>query len=227
MAFRNSVRRALAAPLGGELRAMFAAPLITAIIADGQADERAETAVVELAEALVQAGLPRGRMFTLLTGGGPAGVTPRERARELHDTLGMPVLVHDPARSAHSRAGVLSAGTPLELDDELREAEAVVVVGRFGTDPKQAVRGGFCAYVPGLASQACAAALAIDPAQPWTERVALASARGREAAALIRTDFALLWSDDDPPRVLAGAGDVVFAKAIADGWLLREPGRRI
>jgi hypothetical protein len=164
-------------------------------------------------------------MFTLLTGAGPAGVTPRERARELHDTLNIPILVHDPARSAHSRAGVLADGTVLELDDELREAEAVVVVGRFGTDRAQAVRGGFCALAPGLASAACAAALTADAASPWTQRVEQATARGREAASHIRCDFALVWSDDDPPRLLAGVGDAVFAQAIADGWLSREPGK--
>ncbi len=223
MAFRMQVRRALAAPVGGELRSVFAAPLITAIIADGQADERAETALVELIDALVRIGLPRGRMFALLTGSGPAGVTPRERARELHDTLGVPVLVHDPGRSAHSRAGVLADGTVLDLDDELREAEAVVVVGRFGTDRGQAVRGGFCALAPGLASKDCAAALIPDAASPWSQRVEQAIARGRETASHVRCDFALLWSDDDPPRVLAGVGDVVFAKALADSWLSREP----
>ena len=224
MAFRTSVRRALAAPLGGPLRTRFTAPRITALVADGQADERVQMALAELADALVGVGLPRGRMFTLLTGGGPAGVTPRERARELHDTLGMPVLVHDPAASAHTRAGVLADGTVLELDDELREAEAVVIVGRYGTDARQAVRGGPNALLPGLASAACAAASAPPANLAWPDKVLWASERGREAASQMECDFALLWSDDDPPQVMAGAGVEVFAACIAAGWLRRQPG---
>lgn len=228
MAFRSAVRHALAAPLGGALRARFSAPLITALLADGAADSRDELALSEMAEALVQAGLPRGRMFTLLTGGAATGSASRERARELHDTLGMPVIVHDPARSAHFRAGTIEVAHPpfaLEIDDELREAEAVVIVGRYGADAAWGVRGGPAALLPGAASAACAAAMreaipetGLAPHGPLRAHT-LACAHA--AAALVPVDFALVWSDDDPPRVLAGSGDAVFAAAEAAGWLDR------
>lgn len=219
MSFRGSVRRALAAPLGGSLASQFAIPAVTAIVADGAAGEAGVTALAELAEAMVRAGVPRGRMFVLLTSDGAPGPAARERARQLRATLGSPVIAHDPAQAAFT-PGVLADGTPLALDDELREAEAVVVCGRFAAGPGGDVHGGPAALLPGLASADARAAFAgALPAGPPAARAAAALARAREAAALVPVDFALVWNDADPPAVLAGRGEDVFAAALAAGWL--------
>ena len=82
MSFRGSVKRALAAPLGGSLASAFAIPAVTAIVADAAAGEPGVTALAELTEAMVRAGVPRGRMFVLLSGARGLDAAVRERARE-------------------------------------------------------------------------------------------------------------------------------------------------
>jgi len=215
MAFRARVRRALEAPLGGSLASRFGAATVTALVGDARGDERDAVALAEMMDALVTAGVPRGRMFVLLAHERPDAGGPAARARELRETLGVPVLLHDGERGAHFRAGALADGLEVELDDELREAEAIVVVGCFRGDGQAGVCGGPAALLPGLASTATRRTLAghdLDAAS------VLAAARA--TCALAPVDFALVWSEDDPPRVLAGEGAAVFDRCDADGWIV-------
>jgi nickel-dependent lactate racemase len=216
--FRAAVRRALADPLGGPLARHFAVPAVTAIVADGDAGEPGAVALAELTEAMVRVGVPRGRMFVLLTGAATPGARERERARELRDTLGMAVIPHDPVQAAFE-PGRLAGGAPLALDDELREAEAVVVCGRFAADARGGLHGGPAALLPGLASaEARAAHEAALPAGGPAARAAAALAASLAVLEHVTVDFALAWSGGDPPEVMAGAGREVFDACVASGW---------
>lgn len=225
MSFRGSVRRALADPLGGSMARHFAIPAVTAIVADGECGEADRVALAELTEAMVRAGVPRGRMFALLTSGAAPEPSARERARALRDLLGMPVIAHDPAQAGFE-PGSFAGGVPLALDDELREAEAVVACGRFGADRNGHLQGGPAALLPGLAGAASRAALAETlaacPDAEARSRAALAAAL--EALGHVPVDFALVWNADDPAVVRAGEGRAVFAACVADGWA--APGKR-
>ena len=217
MAFRAEVRRALAAPLGGPLGRRLGAAAGTVIVGDARGEARDEVALAELIEALARAGVPRGRQLVLLAGGegAPAAVT----ARRLRLVLGVPVVAHDPA-GAHFVAGRDAGGAPIELDDELREAEEVAIAGRFAADAGGRVSGGPAALWPGLAPAAAAATLARElEALPATERAAATLARAAPALAAATVGFALLWSAHDPPRVRAGEAASVFAACVREGWL--------
>lgn len=220
MSFRGSVRRALAAPLGGPPARHFAIPAVTAIVTAADFGEPERIALAELAEAMVRAGVPRGRTFVILAGGGPGGPARREAVRGLRDTLGVPVMAHDPARAGFV-PGALAIGVPLELDDELREAEAVVVCGRVEADPRGGVRGGPALLLPGLAGAATAAAYAAAlPA--GGDAAGRARAAWEASSAVLEhvpVDFALAWSGADPPAVLAGDGRAVFEACLGAGWL--------
>ena len=218
MAFRGAVRRALTVPVGGSMASQFAIPAVTAIVADGDAGEPGAVALAELTDAMMRAGVARGRMFVLLAFASAPGLRERDRARELRGMLGVPVLPHDPAKAAFE-PGRLAAGVPLALEDELREAEAVVVCGRFGADVRGTVRGGPAALLPGLASVSTRAAYdAALPAGPPAERAAAALAASRAVLEHVHVDFALVWSGGDPPEVMAGAGREVFEACAAAGW---------
>ncbi len=219
MSFRGSVRRALESPSGGSLARHFAIPAVTAIAAEGSGDEREAVALAELTEAMVRAGVPRGRQYVLLAGAAAPGTAERERARELRATLGVPVIAHDPGQAGFE-PGRLAGGAPLALDDELREAAAVVVCGRFAADPRGDLRGGPAALLPGLSSAATRAAYeAALPAGDPSTRAAAALAAAGAVLDHVLVDFALVWSDGDPPEVLSGPGREVFAAAAEAGWL--------
>jgi hypothetical protein len=212
MAFRAEVRRALAAPLGGPLGRILHLPALTAVVADGREGEREAVALAELLDALVRVGVPRGRQLVLLAHA-PAGASARLRA-----ILGVPVIAHDPERSSAWVAGELDQGAALELDDDLREAEEVVLVGGCAADPRMGLRGGPAALWPGLGSAAAQAAHAASlPAEPAT-RAAAALANCRAALAHVPAALALLWDARDPPRVKAGVTSAVLDACEAEGW---------
>ena len=219
MGFRGSVRRALADPLGGRMARHFAIPAVTAIVADGEGGEPGSIALAELTEAMVKAGVPRGRMFVLLTGEAPPDAATRERARELRDMLGVPVIPHDPSQAAFE-PGRLAGGAPIALEDELREAEAVVVCGRFGVDAGGRLHGGPAALLPGLAAEPTRTALAAElmavTDTPARARAAFDAAMG--LLEFVPVDFALVWDSGDPPAVLAGEGRAVFTACAGKGW---------
>lgn len=224
MGFRGSVRRALAEPLGGRMARHFAIPAVTAIVADGGGGEPGSIALAELTEAMVKAGVPRGRMFVLLTGEAPPDAAARERARELRDMLGVPVIPHDPTQAAFE-PGRLANGVPLALDDELREAESVVVCGHFGADARGRLEGGPAALLPGLAAEALRAALAAELQQladaPARARLAFETAMA--GLEFVPVDFALVWNSEDPPAARAGEGKAVFESCAREGWVEPKP----
>jgi len=209
-AFAAEVARALASPEDGPLTARFPAALVTAIAAapDPARPERLETALAATIERLDLLGVPRGRQFVLLAGDAPgAGALPAALRR----ALGVPVIAHDPSGAAFV-AGHAPDGTLLELNDELREAEALVVVGPAPRDA--ALSGGPFLLCPGLVSARTAlaweqAAARGGPRAAW----ALALAAEREAP----VDLAVLW--DESGRVVVGGGRERFqAFARAAGW---------
>lgn len=210
MAFRAEIRRALATPVGAKLSQVFYAPRVTVLVADAQGGERDVMALSELADALVRVGTARGRQMTILAGADRPGDALRERARMLRATLGMPVVVHDPgAASPYSPGSVESVG-PLGLDDELREAEAVVVVGRFSRGMAGAMHGGPALLLPGLADA------------DTRERFRKAGAGDALSFAVldhVEVDFALVWDSGDPSRARAGAGRETLLQCVAEGWL--------
>jgi len=202
----------------------FAIPAVTAIVAEGGDGEAASIALAELTEAMVKAGVPRGRMFVLLTGEVPPDAAARERARELREMLGVPVIPHDPSQAAFE-PGRLAGGVPIALDDELREAESVVVCGRFGADTRGRLHGGPAALLPGLAAEPTRAALAAEllraPDAPSRARTAFEAAMG--LLEFVPVDFALVWDAGDPPVVRAGEGRAVFTTCAGEGWTLPKP----
>ena len=218
MSFRGAVRRALAAPMGATLAQRFPAPHVTVLVGDAELRSHDEVALVEVAEALTRVGLPRGRMMALLAGTQPLDAARRERARELHDILGMPVVLHDPIGGTSFAVATTGSGFTIQLDDELREAEAVVVVGEFADDHARGVHGGPFALLPGLAS---AETRDLWANQMSTNGQGSRDARllesAREVLALVKVDLALVWDESDPPEVRAGGGDLLES-LLVQGW---------
>lgn len=215
-AFGLRVREALAKPEGSRLGALFTAPFVTALVVDGEetfSDPRLTLALVEVRDALERVGVPRGRQFVLLGGAARSMAEGmRDRLPRLSRQLSLPVLAHDPARSFE--AGRVSRSEPVELDDELREAEAIVCIGRgFATMGR--VSGGPFLLVPGAASLATRQALETRRAESG-ERGALAFALAAEEHAPV--DMALAW-DASGDRVRAGRGRTLFAALAREAGL--------
>ena len=207
-AFARRVREALAAPADSTLAAMFPAASITALVVDANdavAGPTLECALVGVRDALERVGIARGRQFVLL-GRGSSAPAPglRACAEALRERLSIAVFAHDPGAAAFT-AGVLASGEPIALDDELREAEAVVCVGR-GDATSTCVDGGPYLLVPGVASLATREAFAHQRARAG-ERGALAFAMAAETLAPV--DLALTW--DAAGTVTAGRGRDHFA----------------
>ena len=218
MAFRAEVRRALSQSVGLSLAQAFAAPKVTVLVADANVSERDVVALSELVESLVRVGTSRGRCMLLLSHTGPGAPAPavKTQAKQLRATLGMPVVVHDPAEKSDWIPGALDGMGECALDDELREAEAVVLVGRWSRRKDGVVHGGPALLLPGLA----------DPAT-HARWAACADRDARDAAtravtAIVPVDYALLWDASDPPRVRAGSGAELFAALEAEGWPIPE-----
>src|SRR5258708_4410351 len=210
MACRGLVRRALASPLDGTLASRFAAPGETVIVAEARGDAELGIALVELVDALVHVGVARGRMVLLLANADGSAAAFAERRRELASVLGCAVIVHDPERSTHAPFPVPGWPAPLELDDELREAEAIVLVGEMSGDRALVRHGGPFAILPGLASRASAEAFRAASPDDATAR-----ARATAAAEALGVDFALLWDEADPPHVVAGSAAAAFTAGFA------------
>jgi hypothetical protein len=212
-AFRAAVRDALAHADGGPLGRRIRAATITAIVADARGGELDAIALEELVAALERAGVPRGRQFVLLGDDTEEALPAKARARELRARLGIPVLAHDPATRASFHAGDLEDGTRVELDDELREAEEVVIATGFANG-----RGGPLAVWPGLASASArlaeGAAVATATPQERLERAA-------RALELAPAGFALVWDASEPGRVRAGDPAPLFAECVRAGWFGR------
>lgn len=204
---RADVRAALRAALTGhgpEAPAVrFGAPLVTAIVADVAAGPLASFAPLleETIEGLVSAGIPRGRQFVLcVTNDGSAPAIERAAWRA---ALGVPVLAHDPAGPTFRVRA--EPAPPLELDDELREAEAIVTVGRMEARAGH-VSGGPLLLCPGAAGAATVA--------EWrrlrdTAGLAQAIVYSLAVERALPVDLALTW--DRAGRVAAAPGATAFA----------------
>jgi len=215
-AFRRSVRGALACPLDGPLTTHLAAPLVTALIAEaGEGGREAlEIALAEVVAALHKVGVPRGRQFVLLAcsrEGAPAGEPDRLRA-----ALGIPVLVHDP-EAAVFEVGRSASGVAFELNDDLREAEAVVAVGPTASARGQ-LRGGPFLLCPGVASARTIAAWR-SVGEKGGDSAAVAFALEVEAAAPV--DLALTW--DAAGSATAARGRARFEALAREAGLDRGP----
>jgi hypothetical protein len=196
---------ALAEMADGPLAARFTAPLVTAIVADADEGPWLVPALSELSTALAGVGVPRGRQFVLLGhDSAPRGNEARARATLLRRELALAAVAHTPAAAAFT-AGQAADGTPIELDDELREAEAVICIGH-GSAAAGRVHGGPYLLLPGVASERTRRAFAAARARGG-ERAGLALALAAEAA--VPVDLALCW--DDRGRIVAARGREHFA----------------
>lgn len=164
--FERGLAAALARPEVESLGALLHAPTVTAIVADPRDGTRLAPALGVLLGALTRVGVPRGRCFVLLAS--PSGkAADGEAVRRLREAIGVPVIAHDPARSACFRAD-----GAIELNDELREAEAIVALSSW-REASRDEPGTAGLIVPGLASRAC-----------------------RDAVCGTTPDFGLVWIDD-------------------------------
>jgi hypothetical protein len=213
-AFAAAVERALAAPEDGPLAARFPAALVTAIAAAaGPGEEpRLQAALAATIATLESLGVTRGRQSVILAHGsaGAATVAPRLRA-----ALGVPVLAHEPAGPVFL-AGRERGGEPIELSDELREAESLVVVGPVGRGAASPC-GAFI-LCPGLASSRTASAWAARLAR---EGEAAAGDFAADAERAAPVDLAVLW--DERGKVVAGGGRERFAAFAAARRTRRAP----
>lgn len=203
--FVDAVARALATPEDGPLGAQFPAALVTAIVAWAAPGERDRLAPALRATItrLVTLGVPQGRQYVLLA------AEPDGRSAiggDLRDTLGVPVIAHDPAGACFV-AGRTADGSALEFSDELREAEALVVVGP-AMDAGAVPAGGPFLLCPGVG-----ATRTRDAWRASLERggVAAALAFALEAERALPVQLAVLW--DTEGRVVAGGGRERFAAA--------------
>uniref|UniRef100_A0A832I3J4 Uncharacterized protein n=1 Tax=Eiseniibacteriota bacterium TaxID=2212470 RepID=A0A832I3J4_UNCEI len=152
--------------------ARIVAPAVTALVADPADPAGLDDALAALLPALARGGVPTGRVFVLVAHrtGAALGAGAAAALAERH---GVPVVVHDPWRSPVCAFGRLPTGAPILLDDELREAEAVLLAGPVtgGASPS----GGLDLIHPGLApagahgdAAAAAAAVGVDGALVWS-----------------------------------------------------------
>lgn len=198
-AFRASVRAALAGVTEPSLAGRFSAPFVTALVADVREDVHSDSALTEVITALVSVGLPRGRLFVVLGGDPPPVPAYRARAHALSNVLGVPVLLHDPAVPGFT-AGRLTDGTKVDLDDELREAEAIVSVGAWAS-ANGVLHGGPFLLCPGIATSSTRAAFARERA---SHGEAGAIRFAAEAESFAPVDLALWWTDANEVLVAGG-----------------------
>lgn len=191
-ALATALARALAEPAGLPLAAAIPMPAQTALVLDPVLGDAA-AALGPLAAALARQGIPRGRLDVIVASCGDAGA---ERACALAARAALapgPVHVRDPEHGDHYPAGELD-GETLEIDDVLREAEAVIVVvaGRAGVPP-------WSVLVPGLVSARCARRIAARAGAPPSREAVLAFVRVDwvvefEASRVRAGTPALLWN---------------------------------
>lgn len=203
---RESLLVALGAPVGARLEQVFHAPFVTVLLAERDGGEAAATALELARNELARRGVSSGRQMVLLASAEPPSAVHREEARALRARLGIPVVLHDPDRSP-SMLSSAEGGLRIELDDELREAEAVMVVSAIRHAERFGARGGEELLVPGAASTATLARC--------TPLAATAEGRAevaRAAAGACAIDYALLWTDDFS-HAWAGEAPEVFRVA--------------
>lgn len=152
--------------LGHAVRALIAPGAITVIAAWPEPEAAALAVLGTIALALERHGIARGRQLLMIPndsgrGGGD------EAARALGARLGIVALARDPERRPHFTAGRTAGGVVVELDDELREAEAVVLAGPVA--PASAATSLPAMLASGLASRRTAQGLAAGTAADRAE----------------------------------------------------------
>ena len=191
------MRSALEHPEGSPLSVAIPTPAFIVIVLSAPEAADAEVVLIELTAALRRSH-PTPRLLALLPPGGE-GAPAIERARALRSRVPVAAVAHDPARSAWFDAGSSRDGLRFEMNDELREAEAVVLaVERRAGRPEPAA----AALYPGLASRAARAAFDGLEAPARRER-----ARA-EALECVRVDYALIWRRAPSGELVASAGSV-------------------
>lgn len=218
--FATAVADALERPAGGPLAGAIPAAAHTVIVIE-PGDARAAVALRVAIDALVRTGHPRGRLMVLaavLDGavpGGPAHEAVREAA------AGVPVVLHDPEHSATFRAGRV-AGIDVAVDDELREAEAVVALGALVSSPSGSRHPAEWLIVPGLAARATRDALRAVTGPTHGARAHDATGAWSEAATLVHVDFEIAWRRAHGVTQVA-AGVPPFPFASDDARAERDP----
>jgi hypothetical protein len=207
--FGEAVGRALERPAGGPLASAIPTAAQTVIVLDPD-DPRAPAALPVVIEALVRTGHARGRLLVLAAATGPPPAS--AAAQALREAAGsVPVVFHDPDRSAAFRVG-RAAAIDVDVDDELREAEAVVVLGAIASSASGARRPAEWLIVPGLAVRATRDALRAATAPERGARALDAHAAWSTAAALVHVDFEIAWRREP-------GGDVVAAGVPPFDWV--------
>jgi hypothetical protein len=199
---RDAFVAALAAPEDGALASRFTAPLVTALLAEAReacaADGALSEALAATVTALAAVGVPRGRQFVLLGCAEPPAPEVSIAVRALRERLGVPVILHEPD-GASFEAGRLADGTPVSLDDELREAEAIVAVGSLRRTP-WGIEGAPALLCPGVASPTLRARDQRARDHSFAARLAL----WREVDALAPLDLVLAWEEHGGVRAQSG-----------------------
>jgi nickel-dependent lactate racemase len=188
--FEDAVALALAPALARAL----VAPARTAIVADPAEPERVAAALPALLGAMRAAGVRGGGTF-VLAAADRGRTAAAEIARRWREAAGVPVVRHDPDHSASCRIVRDESGEWLPLDDELRESEAIVLVGGVRLAANGTWEGGSRLIVPGLSPAGAAAA---------------ADVAARAAVERLGVDLALLWSESG-----AGATGIWCAPGLA------------
>jgi hypothetical protein len=218
--FAAAVAAALERPAGGPLAGAIPAAAHTVIVVE-PGDARAAVALRVAIDALVRTGHPRGRLLVLaaVRDGAASWTTAHEAVRGA--AAPVPVVLHHPDRSATFRAG-RAAGIDVAVDDELREAEAVVTLGAVALSPSGSRRPAEWLIVPGLAARATRDALRAAIAPARGARAHDASGVWSEAAALVHVDFEIAWWRTHGKEQVA-AGVPPFAFATDDTRASRDP----
>lgn len=115
--------------LRGAIESHVAPGAVTVIAAWPEPESAALAALAVVVRALEHHGIARGRQILLIPDLPEADSGRDDRAREVAAKLGITGLAHDRDRSACFTAGRTLEGVAIEINDELREAEAVVLAG--------------------------------------------------------------------------------------------------
>jgi nickel-dependent lactate racemase len=222
--FVGAVSRALERPAGGPLASAIPAAAQTVIVVDA-GDARSRAALPVVIAALVRSGHPRGRLVVVAAAAAtPARTEASARAAWTEAAGGVPVVFHDADRSAVFRAGRTAEGIDVEVDDELREAEAVVALGAIRESGAGMRRPAEWLIVPGLASRATCETLRAATSPSRGSRALDAHDAWSAAAALVHVDFEIAWRGGEGREVVrSGVPPFVFEDEPAHARARRDP----
>jgi nickel-dependent lactate racemase len=231
------VRQALRRPLGGLAgNCIPARALVLVVVPDATRAAFLPATLPALLDELEAQGIQRRQVQLAVACGAHRPPTPGEARALLGAEAGRRVVhLHDAARGPHFPLGRTRRGTPVELDDALREAEAVLTLGPVAWHYFAGFGGGPKLIFPGLASRRAIQAnhaLTLGPPGggfPLQPGCAPGVLEGnpvaedlREAAALLRVDYELSFVAGDQGPAEAWAGPPPRAQRAAECWLLER-----